>query len=104
MQVSQRVQELQLRGPRGLDLQALGQELRQILVVATLAVEKEEGDDADQRRQRDGQNDQRTEQAAAGKLVAAEEESQRDSDEGRQRYRGGGDPEALPKGTPFVWS
>ena len=66
-----------------------------------LAVEKEEGDDADEGRQGDRQRDERSEEAAAGKLAALEHEGERNADGGRETHRGERDPEARPESRPL---
>jgi hypothetical protein len=67
-----------------------------------LAVQEQEGDDANQRRQRHRQDDQGPEQPTAGELRAREEEGERDAEGGGEGRRGERDPEAAPEGEPLV--
>ncbi len=68
---------------------------------AALAVQEEECEDADERRQRDRQRDEGAEQAPPGKLVALEEKREGHADRAREHDRRERDPETRPERLPL---
>ncbi len=69
---------------------------------STLAVEEEERDDPDQRRQGHRQSDQGTQDTPARKVGSLEDEGEGHPDERRQNDRGCRQPDAPPERAPFV--
>src|SRR5262249_23021288 len=69
-----------------------------------LAPQEEKRHDTHERRQDDGQRDERADRAAAGELRALEEEREGNADRGRERDRGERDPEGSPERAPLVGS
>ena len=67
-----------------------------------LAVQEQEGDHTDERRQHDRERDERAENPAARELRPLEEKGERNADGGGQSHGGERDPEARPESPPFL--